>query len=319
MPNTPNTEHIQQLQALYQGSELLVALFDASDTLRYANPAFRQAYHLADTAMPTWVQLMRDNYAQQTGTIIHTTDLDTWLGSALSRRGKQPYRMMETDLHDGRWILMTETVNKAGWMLCTGVDISKLATGERSLRTARDLAIRAAYTDELTGLSNRRHILGLLQNHLDTPSSHGTCIAILDIDHFKRVNDGYGHPFGDLVLMDFARHLQGQLRRSHGVGRLGGEEFMLLLPDTPLAQASVQLNQLLASLRAPRPIGNQQNFVYSFSGGLTQLQPGDSVQSAYHRADAALYRAKQHGRHRIEQDQGHTNTPPDSTDAEHPA
>ena len=301
MPNTLHADHIRQLHTLYRNSELLVALFDTSDTLCYANPAFRQAYHLADTAMPTWVQLMRDNYQQHTGTVIHTSDFDTWLGSALSRRGKQSYRILETDLHDGRWILMTETVNEAGWMLCTGVDISKLAVGERSLRAARDMAIRAAYTDELTGLSNRRHILGLLQDHLDAPGSHGACIAILDIDHFKHINDGYGHPFGDQVLMDFARYLQSQLRRSHGVGRLGGEEFMLLLPDTPLAQASQQLKQLISGLDAPRSIGGQPGFIYSVSGGLTQLLPGDSVQSAYHRADAALYRAKQNGRHRIEQ------------------
>lgn len=298
MPNTLQTDHIQQLQTLYQGSELLVALFDASDTLRYANPAFRQAYHLADGAMPTWVQLMRDNYAGQTGTLIRTPDFDTWLGSALSRRGKQSYRMLESDLHDGRWILMTETVNEAGWMLCTAVDISKLAAGERSLRTARDLALRAASTDELTGLSNRRHILALMEAQLVRPGTH--CVAILDIDFFKQINDRHGHPFGDLVLMDFARYLQSQLRRSDGVGRLGGEEFMLVLPDTALTQASQLLQHLLGGLLQPRLIGEQSHFSYSCSGGLTQLLADDSVQSAYHRADAALYRAKQNGRQRLE-------------------
>ncbi|MDC7718333.1 GGDEF domain-containing protein [Vogesella sp. DC21W] len=298
MPNTLHTEHIQQLQTLYQGSELLVALFDASDTLRYANPAFRQAYHLAETAMPTWVQLMRDNHAEHTGTVIRTADFDTWLGSALSRRGKQAYRMLESDLHDGRWLMMTETVNEAGWMLCTAVDISSLAAGKRSLRTARDLALRAASSDALTGLSNRRHILAQLETQLARSGTH--CVAILDIDFFKRINDSHGHPFGDLVLMDFARYLQNQLRRSDGIGRLGGEEFMLVLPDTPLAQASLLMHQLLSGLHPPRPIGALADFHYSCSGGLTLLQPGDSVQSAYHRADAALYRAKQHGRNRIE-------------------
>lgn len=298
MPNTLHADHIRQLQALYQDSELLVALFDASDKLCYANPAFRQTYHLAETAMPTWVQLMRDNYQQQTGTVIRTADFDTWLGSALSRRGKQSYRMMESDLHDGRWLLMTETVNEAGWMLCTAVDISSLAAGKRSLRTARDLALRAASTDELTGLSNRRHILAQLEAQLTRPGTH--CVAILDIDFFKRINDNHGHPFGDQVLMDFARYLQSQLRRSDGIGRLGGEEFMLVLPDTQAAQASQLMHHLISGLHLPRTIGALADFHYSCSGGLTQLQPGDSVQSAYHRADAALYRAKQHGRNRIE-------------------
>lgn len=297
MPDTLHQDLLPRLQQLHQHSELLVALFDSSDTLRYANPAFRQTYHLTEGSYPTWVQLMRDNYAQHVGTIIHTDDFDNWLGSALSRRGKQPYRIFETDLHDGRWILMTETVDPAGWMLCTAVDISQLAISGRSLRTARDQALRAASTDGLTGLSNRRHILALLEAQLSRPGQHS--IAILDIDHFKGINDRYGHPFGDLVLVDFARHLQGQLRRSDGIGRLGGEEFMLVLPDTPLPQASLLLGNLLATLQPPRQV-DQHTFRYQFSGGITRLHPDDSIQTAYHRADQALYRAKQNGRNRIE-------------------
>lgn len=298
MSDSLHADQLPHLQQLYQHSELLVALFDASDTLRYANPAFRHTYHLADGCYPTWVQLMRDNYQQGTGTLIQTDNFDNWLSSALSRRGKQTYRMMETDLHDGRWQLMTETVDEAGWMLCIAIDISQLAVRGRSLRAARDLALRAASTDDLTGLSNRRHILALLEAVLPRPGQH--CIAILDIDHFKRINDHEGHPFGDLVLVDFARHLQGQLRRSDGVGRLGGEEFMLVLPDTPLPQASLVLGNLLASLQLPRQIGEHLAFRYQFSGGITRLLPEDSVQTAYHRADQALYRAKQGGRNRIE-------------------
>lgn len=298
MPDTLHRHLLPKLQQLYQHSELLVALFDSSDTLRYANPAFRRTYHLAKNSYPSWVQLMRDNYANGTGTVIQTDNFDNWLSSALSRRGKQAYRILETDLHDGRWLLMTETVDETGWMLCTAVDISELATRGRSLRTARDQALRAASTDALTGLSNRRHILALLEALLPKAGQH--CIAIVDIDHFKRINDQHGHPFGDLVLVDFARHLQGQLRRSDGVGRLGGEEFMLILPDTPLPQASLVLGNLLACLQLPRHIGEQVAFRYQFSGGITRLLPDDTVQSAYHRADQALYRAKQSGRNRVE-------------------
>lgn len=289
---------LPRLQQLYELSELLVALFDESDTLRYANPAFRRAYHIAANSYPSWMQLMRDNYTTGRGTIIETDNFDNWLGSALSRRGKQRYRILETDLHDGRWMLMTETVDEAGWMLCTAVDISQLGTRSRSLRTARDMALRAASTDELTGLSNRRHILALLEAQLTRPGQH--CIAILDIDYFKRINDHYGHPFGDLVLADLARYLQSQLRRSDGIGRLGGEEFMLVLPDTPLPQASLLLGNLLAKLQLPRTVGSNPAFRYQFSGGITRLLPDDTVQSAYHRADQALYRAKQGGRNRVE-------------------
>lgn len=300
MPDTLHAELLPHLQQLYQHSALLVALFDQHDVLRYANPAFRRTYQVAENSYPSWVALMRDNYASGCGTLIRTDNFENWLSSALSRRGKQRYRMMETDLHDGRWQLMTETVDDDGWMLCIAVDISQLATSARSLRASRDLALRAASTDDLTGLSNRRHILGLLESLLARPGEH--CVAIVDIDHFKQINDQDGHPFGDLVLVDFARYLQAQLRRGDGVGRLGGEEFMLLLPDTPPAQAAQLLGTLQAGLQNPRRIGPRHDCHYRFSGGLTQLQADDSVASAYQRADRALYLAKQGGRNRIERD-----------------
>lgn len=107
------------LSGLVRETRNAIAVFDETDQLRYANPAFRRALNLAEDAFPTWVDLMRHGWQTSTGTEITSCDGDfeKWLSSALSRRGKLPFRGFETSLHDGRWIWVTETVDARGWML----------------------------------------------------------------------------------------------------------------------------------------------------------------------------------------------------------
>lgn len=292
------SELLTQWLDLSQHSPLLLAVFDQHDTLQYANTAFRRAYGLDEQAMPSWPQLIRDNYRQRQGVRIMAPDLEAWLASATSRRGKSAWRAFESDLHDGRWIWMTETVNAAGWMLCVACDITALRADDRALRESRDLAVRAAQTDELTGISNRRHILQQLELALQPPQPDG-CILILDLDHFKQINDRHGHPFGDAVLRDFARRTQRRLRRADGFGRLGGEEFMVLLQQVSLDEAAAIAAQLLADTRQPRAMLTAGDFVYTCSAGLSALRAGDTLSCVYARADAALYQAKQQGRDRV--------------------
>ncbi|MGL6070300.1 GGDEF domain-containing protein [Craterilacuibacter sp.] len=285
-----------QLESLYKATPLLISLFDDMDRLRYANPAFRHALALAEHDFPTWMQLMRDNHRDVTGTAVATENFETWLSSALSRRGKVPYRSFEADMHDGRWILMTETVDAEGWMLCCGVDISAWRAQGRELRAERDIAIRVSQTDELTGVSNRRHILDVLAYQLHSPHLDGSCIAMFDLDHFKRVNDSYGHPFGDRVLRQFALLVQSMVRRSDGFGRLGGEEFMLVLRGIGASAATDLLERVLGRLRLQRCFPEYPDWFYTCSAGATVLQGDDTLETAYKRADDALYRAKQAGR-----------------------
>ena len=159
-----------QLLASQQDTPLLVALFDAGDQLRFANAAFRQSYGLGPDEEPTWAEMLLRNYAEGVGALIETTDTASWLVSARSRRGKLPFRAFEADLCDGRWVWMTETLRTDGWMLCVASDITELRTSERVLRQARDVAVRAAQTDVLTGISNRAHILQLLEQSIEQQS-----------------------------------------------------------------------------------------------------------------------------------------------------
>ena len=106
---------------------------------------------------------MRRNHLRGQGARIETDDIETWLRSACSRRGKLPYRAFEADLRDGRWMWMSETMSANGWMLCQASEITELRADRRALRQERDVALRAAQTDPMTGISNRTHLMQLLE------------------------------------------------------------------------------------------------------------------------------------------------------------
>ena len=295
-------EIASSLAELRDATDVLIALYDAYDRLRYANDAFRATFALDPEEAPLWPDMMRRNRARGLGTVIRVDDFDTWITSAQSRRGKAPFRAYETDLVDGRWLWMTETVNRDGWMLCIASDITHLRVEERNLRQDRDLAMRASQTDELTGISNRRYIMGKLEemvigNRPEQPRDG--CLCILDIDFFKGINDLYGHQVGDDVLLDFARRVQPIVRRRDCFGRVGGEEFMLLLPDTTREEAEAIIERIMGVVRASRPLPGAPLFRYTCSAGVAVMVAGDCAKTLYSRADAALYDAKQSGRDRI--------------------
>lgn len=246
---------------------------------------------------------MRRNYHAGLGTVLTTRNFDDWLVSTQSRRGKVPFRAFETDLVDGRWLWMTETVQQDGWMLCIASDITPLRTDDRRLRQDRDLALRASQTDELTGVANRRFIMTKLEElagrELPPDERMKGCVAVLDIDNFKTINDRYGHQSGDQVLLDFARHTHSFVRRFDCFGRIGGEEFMLILPDTELNAGIHMLERVMERIRTTRPLTVLPDFAYTCSVGITAVRMGDSAQDLFARADLALYEAKLGGRNRI--------------------
>ncbi|WP_084435363.1 GGDEF domain-containing protein [Sinorhizobium saheli] len=295
-------DHLKTLMGLQATTPVLIALYDQHDRLRYANAAFRSAYHIAADETPTWAEIMRRNHLAQRGTVLKTDDVEAWISATASRRGKIPFRTVETDLHDGRWLWMTETVDQKGWMLCIAVDITNVRAEERKLRQDRDFALRASQVDELTSAPNRRYTMERLaefvQNCAENPHMWG-CVAIIDIDYFKAINDRYGHHRGDEVLLDFARQMQSFVRRSDCFGRIGGEEFMLILPDTTVSEANLILDRLLDKVRSSRPLANIPEFCYTCSVGLAEYREGDAVRDIYSRADEALYLAKREGRDRV--------------------
>ena len=158
---------------------------------------------------------------------------------------------------------------------------------------------RLAMNDGLTGLANRRYAEQTLRREIARAQRYKTqlSVALLDIDHFKRVNDTQGHGKGDDVLIKVADVLRRSIRDSDFVARWGGEEFVLLMGDTDLERAGIccgrireQVEQSIAS--AGRPV--------TISIGIAAHRPGDTLDTAVARADAKLYEAKRKGRNRVE-------------------
>jgi diguanylate cyclase len=158
-----------------------------------------------------------------------------------------------------------------------------------------------AVTDPLTGLPNRRGLDLAISRELARARRQKSevCMAVIDIDHFKSINDQHGHSVGDQALVHLANVIRPGIRETDVLGRFGGEEFLLLMPDTPLPGAEFTVNRLLRTLeRSPLHV-RTGTITMHFSAGLTQWRPGESAQEILERADRAMYQAKQAGRARV--------------------
>jgi diguanylate cyclase (GGDEF)-like protein len=163
-----------------------------------------------------------------------------------------------------------------------------------TLERVKELATR----DELTGAFNRRHIVDQLERQLAAKLRHATVasVTMLDLDHFKKINDRYGHPVGDQALRETVRVIAAELREGDILARFGGEEFLVLLPMTGLDAARLlaeRLRQALASVVLAA--GSEEVFLRA-SFGVAELGTGESVAGWLGRTDRALYQAKERGR-----------------------
>jgi two-component system cell cycle response regulator len=155
-------------------------------------------------------------------------------------------------------------------------------------------------TDALTGLYNRRHLeQELARLHNDSVRHRDPlCVLLLDLDHFKRINDTYGHSAGDQVLRTFAGRMSDELRAGDIGGRWGGAEFLVLLPRTDL-DGALAVAERIRSVTGAEPVATgSEHIVVTTSGGCA-LGPGDSSAALVHLADTSLYQAKLEGRNRI--------------------
>jgi diguanylate cyclase len=160
---------------------------------------------------------------------------------------------------------------------------------------------RISRIDILTQLYNRRHLEEQLRRLEADRRRHATPLAVvlMDIDHFKRVNDTYGHGAGDSVLQQCAQRLLDGTRVGDVIGRWGGEEFLMLLPDTSLDEARSISERIRAAVASPPMSVDGGQLIVTISGGCAVDNGGD-IDALLSRADAALYRAKAGGRNRIE-------------------
>lgn len=208
--------------------------------------------------------------------------------------------------HDGSWrwfydlgkIVQRDDRGKA--VLAAGIvfDVTSQKTEELLLRQQSSHLLEVAMTDELTGIMNRRAILDELQYRLNPQLSrtHTLSIALLDIDHFKAVNDTYGHVIGDDVLKQVAKIIAETIRGFDTVGRYGGEEFLVLFPNTELEKAKLAADRIRQSIEKHyfAGVGN-----ITVSGGIAEYH-GTTATDFIDEADQALYAAKKGGRNQIQ-------------------
>jgi diguanylate cyclase (GGDEF)-like protein/PAS domain S-box-containing protein len=162
---------------------------------------------------------------------------------------------------------------------------------------------RQASTDSLTGISNRRYFMAQAEQELRRSRRFARDMAVMmiDIDHFKQINDKHGHAVGDAILQGVVKRALESLRQSDSLGRLGGEEFAVILPETSLT-AATEVAERLRQHMAERPlVAEREAIPCTVSVGVAQLQAQDgSIDALLNRADEALYRAKHNGRNKVE-------------------
>jgi diguanylate cyclase (GGDEF)-like protein len=187
------------------------------------------------------------------------------------------------------------------------IGIFAFVTGELAapLRSVvlTEAARRLAMTDALTGLSNRRCAADPLDRFFAAATRYGSdlSVSLLDIDLFKRINDGHGHDVGDQALRQVAGVLMSKARASDVVARWGGEEFLHIMPSTGAAGARIAAERMrMAIMATPLVLADGSKLDLSASFGVATLEAGDDQPKLLERADQALYRAKERGRNRVE-------------------
>lgn len=278
--------------------QLPTALFRPDDTIAYMNDWFRKLLNVPPHAQ-TFGDIIR--HCSKTGTGVSLSkEPEEWLKMAASKRRSTGHRSFEVDTVDGRWFMVNETCIENGWLWNIYTEITSLKFNENMLKMSRDSARRDADTDPLTGIFNRRYSISELETQVRKARVSGQplSVALMDLDHFKSVNDTHGHLAGDAVLCHFSENICWLIRRTDTFARYGGEEFLLVMPGANISYATAILQRIREQIAvAPR---NGFDFPYTFSAGIScWLEVDDSV-SLLQRADAALYKAKRNGRDRLE-------------------
>lgn len=218
-------------------------------------------------------------------------------------RNYQPITGLVDHMYQNVTILPLRTVNGSTDHVCLIIyDVTNVAINKLQLEAANTQLQELALHDGLTGLLNRRHWENCLEHEFARHNRYSSeaSLVIFDIDHFKQLNDTYGHQAGDEVIRQVAEVTRGMIRDTDYAGRYGGEEFVVLLSDTPLEGAVLFAERLCQAVAQRRILHGEQQLQCSVSIGVACIHPG----MADHRmlieeADKALYQAKSGGRNRV--------------------
>jgi diguanylate cyclase (GGDEF)-like protein/PAS domain S-box-containing protein len=305
-------------QAHDEAHDALVALREKSDALEESEGRYRLILQHSPTGIAHYNNDLVITYCNQRFAEILQAPSERLIG--LDMKTLKDQRVLaalqeplagRTGSYEGEYISTLSDRHAWIWMSCAplfgpnhacegGVAIVEDISDRKALESE---LVRLATTDSLTSIGNRRYFLDQLATELARVRRFGTPAALLmaDIDHFKQVNDTFGHATGDQVLRHFTELVRQRLRRTDHFGRLGGEEFGLLLTGTDAAGARHFAERLRRAVAETPTRTEQQAIPVSVSIGIATFAPGDAtVEGILARADAALYRAKEGGRNRVE-------------------
>jgi diguanylate cyclase (GGDEF)-like protein/PAS domain S-box-containing protein len=271
-----------------------VAKLDAQGRMSYVNPSFCGTFGL--TAAQAQGGVIFDHFTPADRDAART-NLDAAMCSTSERRFEARCDTPGGQRHM-QWTLLSvlddDGIGRS--VLGVGHDVSEHIAMREQLRDR-------AHHDSLTGLANRGYFRELATAEISRCQRYGEPLTLLmaDLDHFKRINDTRGHHAGDVALQTAARVLREQCRQSDVAARVGGEEFMMLLPNTATDEAVVVAERLRIALAAQAVVlEDGTEFHLTASIGVATLQPGESLHAVMQRADTALYAAKTGGRNRVE-------------------
>jgi diguanylate cyclase (GGDEF)-like protein len=192
-------------------------------------------------------------------------------------------------------IKLTPVREAAHRMVVNHEDVSELKRAELA-------SLALANVDALTGAQSRQHFMSLAEQELARSLRYelDLVVLMLDLDHFKQINDSFGHQAGDAVLKGFVRTVKGVLRESDFIGRIGGEEFAVLLPNTTQDGGLALANRIIVEVRLNPQAFNEKSIHYTVSVGAGFLSNQATLTDLLAECDVALYRAKNGGRDRLE-------------------
>jgi diguanylate cyclase (GGDEF)-like protein/PAS domain S-box-containing protein len=291
-----------QLQLLLDSVQTAVIVHGPDSAIRYANPAaaailgLTRDQLLGKTSMdPQW------HFVREDGAPMPIAEYPVSL--VFARKAALHDYMVGVRAAPGRnarWVLVNAVPDLApdGGVRLVIVSFVDISVRQHQTRQLEHIAL----TDSLTGLASRRHFLAEAEREVRRARrGHALSALVLDVDHFKSINDAHGHAAGDRVLVELGRTVRGVLRDADLAGRLGGEEFGALLPDADEDLARAVAERLRVALAAAAvPLDGARELRFTVSIGAATLGPGDADSAALlARADAAMYEAKRAGRNRV--------------------
>jgi len=239
---------------------------------------------------------IRDQVQGLHGDVSAATDLE-----ALKTNVQKQLDDLLVNVEQSRTLHMDREQQVAGRLQSMVERIQAMEVEANTFRSHLEEQRQRAMIDTLTGLPNRAGLQKRMEEEFERWQRYGgqLLLVVLDVDHFKNVNDQFGHLAGDKVLRLIAQQLSRRLRKSDFIGRFGGEEFVVLMPGTSLEHAAVVLEELRTGIEQSPFHFKKQPVTITISMGYTDFRQGDSLEEVFERADQAMYRAKDGGRNRL--------------------